>query len=213
MPPRCIVAPASRFARRVLGREGTCDGAARRGVRCPVWAHTGAVGQLRRLRCDARAGVAPRNSLHSLRSLRSNNRGESVERSALRAPTPALRFSPPHKSPTPGTAHRVATLVVFGEKVLGASGKAVGGCASAATYAAPSSAERVAARDSALRVLTRRDCLSVATAGSVARFSAGHAIEQRREPLAQRGAAASERRRIPAHSFASLCSRQARRRT
>ena len=54
----------------------------------------------RRLRCDARAGVAPRNSLRSLRSLRSNNRGESDERSALRAPTPALRFSPPHKSPT-----------------------------------------------------------------------------------------------------------------
>jgi len=187
----------------------SCEGVARRGGRYPGWAHGVAVGAAHRLRCDARAGVAPRNSLRSLRSLHSDNRGESDERSALRAPTPALRFSPPHKSPTPGTAHRAATLVVFGEKVLGASGKAVGGCASAATYAAPSSAERVAARASALRVLTRRDCSSVATAGSVASFSAGHAIEQHREPSAQRRAAASERRRTPARGFASLKHRKA----
>src|SRR6185436_19347623 len=72
------------------------------------------------------------------------------------------------------------------------TGKAGVGCAPAATYAAPSSAERVAARaQRALQHLTRRDCLSGTTAGSEASFSAGHAIEQRREPLAQRGAAAS----------------------
>ena len=55
---------------------------------------------------------------------------------------------------------------------------------------------------SALQPLTRRDCLSVATAGRVASFSAGHEAEHRREPLAQRGAAASERRRTPARGFA-----------
>jgi hypothetical protein len=177
---------------------------ARLGGRYPGWAHTGAVGQMRRLRCDARAGVAPRNSLHSLRSLRSNNRGESDERSALRAPTPALRFSPPHKSPTPGTAHRAAALALFAER-LGGAGKAAGGCASAATYAAPRSGGLVAARaQRALRPPTRRDCLSGTTAGSEASFSAGHEIEHRRAPFAQRRAAASERRRMPARGFASL---------
>jgi len=91
------------------------------------------------------------------------------------------------------------------DKRLGASGKAVGGCAPAATYAAPSSAERMAARaQRAHRPLTRRDCLSATTAGIEASFSAGHAIEQRREPLAQRGAVASERRRKPARGFAPL---------
>ncbi len=191
-------------ARWLAADRPSCKGSARRGGRCPVWAPTVAVGTACRLRCDARAGVAPRNSLHSLRSLRSDNRGESDERSALRAPTPPLRFSPPHKSPTPGTAHRAATLVLFVEG-HGGAGKAVGGCASAATYAAPRSAELMAARaQRALRPLTRRDCLSATTAGSEASFSAGHEIEHRREPLAQRGAAAFERRRIPARGFASL---------
>ncbi|HWI11809.1 MAG TPA: hypothetical protein VNU48_10800, partial [Burkholderiaceae bacterium] len=41
-----------------------------------------------RLHCAARSGVAPQNSLRSLRSLRSNSRGESVyEARAARAPT------------------------------------------------------------------------------------------------------------------------------
>jgi hypothetical protein len=164
----------------VLSGYGECSYAAfaRRGGRYPGWAHDVAVGASHRLRCDARAGVAPRNSLHSLRSLRSNSLGESDERSALRAPTPALAlqaaqglvalplarhgqstglsmsglaFSPPHKSPTPGTAHRAATLVVFAAKHLGAACKAGGGCASAATYAALRNAGLVAARASALR--------------------------------------------------------------
>src|SRR4249919_410095 len=179
---------------------------ARRGGRYPVGAPTVAVGASHRLRCDARAGVAPRNSLHSLRSLRSDNRGESDERSALRAPTPALRFSPPHKSPTPGTAHRAAPLVVF-DAEHGGAGKAVGGCASAATYAAPRSGGLVAARVSALRDLTRRDCPSGVSAANEASFATGHETEHRREPGAQRRAAAFERRRIPARGFASHKSR------
>jgi hypothetical protein len=180
---------------------------ARRGGRCPVWAHAVAVSASLRLRCAARSEGAPGNSLHSLRSLRSNSPGESDGRSALRAPPSALRCSPPQKSPTPGTAHRADALVVFDHACHGGAGKAVGGCASAATSAAPSSAERMAARaQRALRDLTRRDCLSGATAGRAASFPAGHAIEQRREPLAQRGAAAAERRRIPARGFASSIS-------
>ena len=186
-----------------LRQFARCEASARRGGWYPRWAHTVAVGAKRRLRCDARAGVAPRNSLHSLRSLRSNNRGESDERSALRAPTPALRFSPPHKSPTPGTAHRAAPVVVFGGLHTGA-GKAVGGCAPAATYAAPRSAGLVAARASALRFHTRRDCSSAANAVSEASFATGHETEHRREPAAQRRAAAFERRRIPARGLATL---------
>ena len=66
-----------------------------------------AVGAARRLHCAARSGVAPQNSLRSLRSLRSNNCGESEDEArAARAPTPALRCSSPQKSPPPGTACR-----------------------------------------------------------------------------------------------------------
>jgi hypothetical protein len=183
----------------------SCDECARRSGRYPVGAPTVAVGAARRLRCDARSAVAPRNSLRSLRSLRSNNRGESaMEARAARVPTALLRFSPPHKSPPPGTAHRAAMLVVRIDEHLGGAGKAVGGWAPAATYAAPRSAGLVAARVSAQRVLTRRDCLSAANAVSEASFATGHETEYRRGPFAQRRAAASERRRIPTRGFATL---------
>ncbi|HSW24722.1 MAG TPA: hypothetical protein VLJ62_18315, partial [Burkholderiaceae bacterium] len=141
-----------------------------------------------------------------LRSLRSNNRRESVvEARTVRVPTVPLRFSPPHKSPLPGTAHHAVALVVFDDAGHGGAGKAGGGCATAATYAAPSSAELMAVRaQRALRDLTRRDCSSETTAWSEASFSAGHEIEQRREPGPPGRAAAFERRRIPARGFASL---------
>jgi hypothetical protein len=61
----------------------------------------------------------------------------------------------------------------------------------------------------ALQHLTRVDCSSIANAVSGASFDAGHAIEDRRELLAQRGAAAAERRRIPGRGFASLHDTQA----
>ena len=140
----------------------------------------------------------------SCRSLRSNSRRESDhEARAVHAPTALLRFSAPQKSPQPGTAHRAATRVVFVEEYLGGAGKTVVGCASAATYAAPRNGRLAAARaQRALRDLTRRDCLSATTAGSEASFPAGRETEYRREPLPQRGAAASERRRIPGRGFA-----------
>jgi hypothetical protein len=212
----------------------TCE---RRGGRCPVAAPTVAVCPAGRLRCAARSEGAPGNSLHSLRSLRSTNPGESDERSALRAPPSALRCSPPHKSPPPGTAHRAAPPVVLVDACHQRVGKAVGRCASAATYAAPrrrartgtvqwtvpawraagpqgsarpARRRRMAARASAHRHLTRRDCLSGTTAGRAASFSAGRATEHHREPLAQRGAAASERRRTPARGFAALTRRTRR---
>ena len=80
---------------------------ARRGGRCPAGAHAVAVGAAHRLHCAARSGVASPNSLHSLRSFRSNNRDESVnEAHAAHAPTPALRCSSPPKSPPPSSARR-----------------------------------------------------------------------------------------------------------
>ena len=179
-----------------------------RGGRYPGWAPTVAVGLAGRLRCASRGALARRNSLHSLRSLRSNNRRESeVEARASRPPSAPLRCSPPHKSPTPGTAHRADTPMVFGAG-HGGAGKAGGGCASAATYAAPRNGRLVAARASAHRLLTRRDCPSATNEVSEASFATGRETEYRREPEAQRRAAASERRRIPARGFASMHSRQ-----
>ncbi|HET7525785.1 MAG TPA: hypothetical protein VFK10_07570, partial [Burkholderiaceae bacterium] len=84
-------------------------------------------------RCASRSALAPRDSLHSLRSLRSNSRRESeVEARAARAPTPALRFSPPHKSPPPGTARRAVALVVFDLACNGDAGIPARGFASLA---------------------------------------------------------------------------------
>ncbi|MCG3190134.1 MAG: hypothetical protein LKCHEGNO_02745 [Burkholderiaceae bacterium] len=214
-----------------------CFGLARRGGRYPGWAHDVAVAAARRLRCDARstraAAVPPSAALDAPRTSRRPRRSDAC---GAGLPLAALRFSPPHKSPTPGTAYRAVALVVFDDACHGDAGKAVVGCAPAATYAAPSRRartqavhwtacawraagpqgparparpERVAARaQRALRALTRGDCPSATTAGSEASFAAGHAIEQRREPLAQRGAAAFERRCIPGRGFATRASRR-----
>src|SRR5262245_3166592 len=100
----------------VMWCAASCERLARRGGRYPVGAPTGAVGLAGRLRCASRSALARRNSLHSLRSLRSDNRRESDhEARAARAPSALLRCSPPHKPPPPGTAHRAVTLVVFDE--------------------------------------------------------------------------------------------------
>ena len=75
---------------------------------------------------------------------------------------------------------RSTTAVFIGEH-LGASGKAVVGCASAATYAAPRTAERMAARaQRAPQHLTRVDCSTTANEVSGGSFDAGHAIEERK---------------------------------
>jgi len=79
---------------------------ARRGRRCPLGAHAVAVGLSGRLHCDARARVVPQNSLRDLRSLRSDNCGKSDHEARSRAPTLALRFSSPQKSPPAGSACR-----------------------------------------------------------------------------------------------------------
>jgi hypothetical protein len=93
---------AARGPMRLFAKGCSCAASARRGKGSPPVAHAVAVSASLRLHCAARSGVAPPNSLRSLRSLRSNNRGESVhEARAARAPTPALRCSsPPNSRPT-----------------------------------------------------------------------------------------------------------------
>jgi hypothetical protein len=186
---------------------------ARRGGWYPAGAHDGSVSATLRLRCDARATRAAAVPLVAALNAPRLHGSSPVRPWRAGLPLASLRFSPPHKSPTPGTAHRAEPLVVFNDACHGGAGKAGGGCAPAATYAAPSSTDLMAARaQRALQHLTRRDCSSAANAVSVASFSAGHEIEQRREPFAKRRAAASERRRIPARGFARsmLESRQER---
>jgi len=65
------------------------------------------------LRCS-RHRLARRNSLRSLRELRSDSRRENDGRCALRAPPVPLRFSAAHKARPRRTARAFAdTVVVF----------------------------------------------------------------------------------------------------
>ena len=163
----------------------------RRGRRRPAGAHAGAVSASLRLHCDARSGVAPPNSLRSLRSLRSNNRGESEDEARSRAPTPALRFwlrltsaarllpcaatslSSPQKSPLPGTACRSATTELGPPHgIRRCLGKGACGQAAARLRGAEKRRARGRAR-SALRLLTRRSCLNAANEVSVVSFATG----------------------------------------
>jgi hypothetical protein len=93
----------------------------------------GAVGGTRwgRFRCDARAtraAAVPPSRRWTRRNFTAPRRSVAC---GAGLPLASLRFSPPQKSPPPGTAHRAATLVVFDCKHLGAAGKAVGGQAGA----------------------------------------------------------------------------------
>ena len=78
---------------------------ARRGRRCPAGAHAVAVGAQRRLRCDARPGVASQNSLRSLRSLRSDNCAESVHEARC-ARRPQAWPCRPRRARRPGRSQR-----------------------------------------------------------------------------------------------------------
>jgi len=179
---------------------------AQRGGRYPLGAPTVAVGLAGRLRCASRSALARRNSLHSLRSLRSDNRRESeVEARAARVPSAPLRCSPPHKSPPPGTAHLAVALVLCIDACHRGAGKAVGGCAPAATLCG---AEEHRARG-------RARAARASSSDSPRLFERSERSERSeflgeprdRAPEGIRSAAqdaAHERRRIPARGFASL---------
>jgi hypothetical protein len=89
----------------VLALSASASLSARRGKGCQPGAHSVAVDAARRRHCAARSRVAPQNSLRSLRSLRSDIRGESVhDARAQHAPAPALRCSSPPNRGLPARA-------------------------------------------------------------------------------------------------------------
>ena len=123
---------------------------------------TSAVGLAGRLHCDARTRVVPQNSLRDLRSLRSDSCGKSDHEARSRAPTPALRFSSPQKSPPAGSACREITpAAVLRPNTTSGSAKARPGRRRRASEA-PRSAGLVAARAARIVFLTRRGCLNAA---------------------------------------------------
>jgi hypothetical protein len=158
---------------------------ARRGGRYPVGAHAGSVGLAGRLRCDARSEVASRNSLRSLRSLRSNTRDESVvDARCARRPRLCASRRPrnrPHR--VPPAAH--PTVLAVRSRATNACAKAGSGSLWRASEA-PRSAGLVAARASAHQHLTRRGCLSAESAANEASSATGHETEHRRAVGAQR---------------------------
>jgi hypothetical protein len=100
---------------------------------------------MRRLHCDARPGVAPRNSLRDLRSLRSTQRGESVLDARCARRPQACASRRPRNRPCrvpPAAQHRTGAAPMCGA-ALGALGEAaVVGCEVRARIAATSSAAR-----------------------------------------------------------------------
>ena len=179
---------------------------ARRGGRYPGRAPTVAVGAARRLRCDAqrtRAAAMPLAVALNGPLLHGFSPVRRPQRAGL--PLALLRFSPRHKSPTPDTAHRAETPVVLLEENRSGAGKAVVGCASAATLCgAEHRRSHSRARTRALRSSDSRRLFE--------RNDRRERREFRRGPC-DRGAEGSrpagptavhERRRIPGRGFASL---------
>jgi hypothetical protein len=173
---------------------------ARRGRWYPVRAHAVAVGAARRLHCAARSGVAPKNSLRSLRSLRSDSFGESVhEARCARRPRPCAARRPRNRPcRVPPAAQAPSGRAC--SKHRNASAKARAGSRRRA-YAQPRSAGLVDRARSAHRELTRRNCLTIVSAANEGSFSTGPRDRASQGTLAQRGQAL-KRRRLPARAFA-----------
>ena len=181
---------------------------ARRARRYPAASLAGSVGAAHRLRCGAQSGVARQNSLRAVPALRSNRLPRVGGRSALRAPTPALRSSPPHTAPPPGTACRVPTVFCScGQQPprprKGAFGQAVARLCGAEERKACGLAR------SASWHLTRCACSSAAPAQRAR--SELRAGPQDRAPQGSRRAAptaAPKRHGLPGRAFAPLDSKE-----
>ena len=175
---------------------------ARRGRRHPAAAHAVAVGASHRLYCGARSGVARPNSLRSLRSLRSNNRRESVDEARWRAPTSDLRSSSPQKSPPPGAACRSGTGLAFRSNTTDVSAKACPGGLRSASSALRSTGLVARAR-SALRRLTCRRLFERSERSERSEFGDG---PRDRAPEGSRSVATTaevKRSSPPGHAFAA----------
>jgi hypothetical protein len=144
-----------------------------------------AVGALRRLRCDARPGVARQNSLRDLRSLPSDNCRESVyEARCARRPRACASRRHTNRPRRVPPAARASSFFLDATNATTVSAK---GCAGGSRRAceAPRSAGLVAARECAPRDLTRRSCSSAATEGRAASSAPGHEPEHRRAACAR----------------------------
>ena len=159
------------------------------------------------LQADSAAMLAPGSRretrfAHCVRCARTIAASQMHEARCARADPGAALLAAPQVAPTGHRPPR-STLVVFVANTTVVQAKPRAGVRRRDICGAEKRRARGRAR-SAHRLLTRRDCSSAATAGSEASFATGHETEHRREPGAQRRAAAFERRRIPAHGFASL---------
>jgi len=205
---------------------------ARRGGRCPVGAPTVAVGPAGRLRCDARAtraaacpGACKRQGVRqacdspqgtvtrpgslppsaALNAPRTSRRPRRSVACGAGLPLVVLRFSPPHKSPTPGTAHRAETLLVFDDACPGSAGKAAVGCASAATLrGAEERRARGRARAARASFSDSRRLFERSERSERSEFRRGPRGRVPEGSLPAGLAAVHERRRIPGRGFASL---------
>jgi hypothetical protein len=174
---------------------------ARRGRRHPTGAHAVAVCASLRLHCGARSEVARPNSLRSLRSLRSDNRRESVlEARCARRPRPcAPRRHRNRPRRVPPAAQ--APLAFFAE-ARDVSAKACPGRLRSASEA-PSSAGRVARARSALRQLTCRRLFERSERSERSEF--GDGPRDRAAQGSRRAATTAEAKRssLPGHAFAA----------
>jgi hypothetical protein len=172
-----------------------------RGRGHPSAAHAVAVCASLRLHCGARSEVARPNSLRSLRSLRSDNRRESVVEARWRAPTSALCSSPPQKSPPPGTPCRSGSVGAFRSNAPDLAAKACPDRLRSASEA-PSSAGRVARARSALRELTCRRLSERSERSERSEF--GDGPRDRAAQGSRRAATTAEAKRssLPGHAFA-----------
>ena len=175
---------------------------ARRGRRYPPGAHAVAVCASLRLHCAARSGVAPQNSLRSLRSLRSNSRGESDNEPRWRAPTPAQRCSSPQKSPPPSTACRSGTDGVLRPNTTDVVAKARPGRLRSASEA-PSSAGRVARARSAHQQLTCRRLFERSERSERSEFGDGPRDRAAQGSLSEAKTAEAKRSSLPGCAFAA----------
>jgi len=187
-------------------RAVPCFGLERRGGRYPVWAHDVAVAAARRLRCDARptraAVVPPFAALNALRTSRRPRRSVAC---GAGLPLARLRFSPPHKSPTPDTAHRAEALVVFVDACHGGAGKAVVGCAPAATLrGAEERRARGRARAARASISDSRRLFERSERSERSEFRRGPRDRAPEGSQPAGLAAVHERRRTPDRGFASL---------
>ena len=179
--------------------------AARRGGRCPVGAPTVAVGAARRLRCDARIARAAAVPLAVALNAPRLHGSSPVRPLWAGLPLALLRFSPPHKSPPPGTARRAETLVVFADACHGGAGKAAVGCAPAATLRGAEE-RRARGRARAARASTSdsRRLFERSERSERSEFRRGPRDRAPEGILREAEDAVHERRRTPGRGFALL---------